>query len=48
MSVWPAHGKTQRQVPAHPFSLQEVAIFATGVLVAMMVGIAASGVLPIA
>ncbi len=48
MSVWHPPGKTQQQGPVHPFSLQEVAIFATGVLVAMMVGIAASGVLPIA
>ena len=47
MSVWHAPGKTQRQAPAHPFSLQEVAIFATGILVAVMVGIAASGVLPL-
>jgi hypothetical protein len=42
MSVW--HGKTRRR--AHPFSLQEVAIFAAGMLAAVMVGIAASGVLP--
>jgi hypothetical protein len=46
MSVWHGPGKTQRHAPAHPFSLQEVAIFAAGMLAAVMVGIAASGVLP--
>ena len=46
MSVWHAPGKAQRRAPAHPFSLQEAAIFAAGMLAAVMVGIAASGVLP--
>jgi hypothetical protein len=51
VSIWhaptraPAH--RHPQIPAHPITLQDVAIFAGGLIVAMMVGIAASGVLPI-
>ena len=48
MSVWHAPGKPQQKDPAHhAFSLQEYAIFAIGALAAIMVGIAASGALPI-
>ncbi|MEJ0065721.1 MAG: hypothetical protein WDM85_10070 [Caulobacteraceae bacterium] len=46
MSVWHAHEKT----PPHPTqtpTLQEIAVFAAGLFVAVMVGIAASGVLPL-
>jgi hypothetical protein len=46
MSVWREFGKTQSHGAAHPFSLQEVTIFAVGALAAVMIGIAASGVLP--
>ena len=46
MSVWHAHGKT-RLHPAHKPTLQEVAVFAVGLFVAVMIGIAASGVLPL-
>jgi hypothetical protein len=42
MSVWHAHGKTR-----HTPTLQEIAVFAAGLFVAMMIGIAASGVLPL-
>jgi hypothetical protein len=46
MSVWHAHEKT-RLYPTHAPTLQEIAIFAGGLFVAVMVGIAASGVLPL-
>ena len=46
MSVWHAHGKTRLQ-STHATRLQEFAIFAAGLFVAVMVGIAASGVLPL-
>jgi hypothetical protein len=39
--------KAHPHLPAHPLSLQEMAIIAAGLLVAMMVGVAASGVLPL-
>jgi len=47
MSVWHAQRKTRLHQLAHAFSIQEVAIFAAGLFAAVMVGIAASGVLPI-
>jgi hypothetical protein len=47
MSVWQAPPKTRPERPPHPFSALEIAIFAAGVLVAMMVGIASSGLLPV-
>jgi hypothetical protein len=46
MSVFHAPEKPQRHGPAHAFTLQEIVIFAFGALAAMMVGIAASGGLP--
>ncbi len=46
MSVWHAPEKQRLHPAAHAPSLQEIAIFAVGILAAMMVGIAASGVLP--
>jgi hypothetical protein len=46
MSVWHAQEKT-RLYPMHAPTLQEIAIFAGGLFVAVMVGIAASGVLPL-
>jgi hypothetical protein len=48
MSVFHAPEKTQRHGPVHGFKLQEIVIFAVGVFAAMLVGIAATGVLPIA
>ena len=48
MSVWHGSGNSERKPSArHAFSLQEYAIFAVGALAAIMVGIAASGVLPL-
>ncbi len=39
--------RTPRQDrPAHPLSLPEIGVLAAGVLFAMMVGIACSGLLP--
>ncbi len=46
MAGWRAQGKT-RVYPTHTPTLQEIAIFAASLLAAMMVGIAASGVLPL-
>jgi hypothetical protein len=46
MSVWHAQGKT-RLYPTHALTLQEIAIFAVGLFAAVMVGIAASAVLPL-
>ena len=46
MSVFHAPEKPQRHGPAHTFTLQEIVIFAFGAFAAMMVGIAASGGLP--
>ena len=46
MSVWHAHGKP-RLHPPHTPTLQEAVVFAAGLFVAMMIGIAASGVLPL-
>ena len=47
MSIWHAPTRAHPHIPAHPITLQEIAIFAGGLIVAMMVGIAASGVLPL-
>jgi hypothetical protein len=47
MSFWHAHGKPRLRHPTHTLTPQEVAIFAAGLFVAVMVGIAASGVLPL-
>ena len=46
MSVWHAPPRERVHIPAHPFSPQDLAIFAGGILLAMMIGIAASGLLP--
>jgi len=46
MSVLHEPEKPQRRRPARAVSPQEIAIFAVGVLAAVMVGIAASSVLP--
>jgi hypothetical protein len=45
MSVWQAPVK-RPHLPAHPISLIEALIFAGGLFAAMLVGVAASGVLP--
>ena len=49
MSIWHAPTRAQRHahIPAHPINLQDLAIFAGGLVIAMLVGIAASGILPI-
>jgi hypothetical protein len=46
MPVWHAHAKPRLPITRRP-SLQEVAVFGAGLLVAVMIGIAASGVLPL-
>jgi hypothetical protein len=49
VSIWHAPTRAQPQhphIPAHPVSLQDMAIFAGGLVIAMVVGIIASGVLP--
>jgi hypothetical protein len=46
MSVWHAHGRP-RLLPTRTPSLQEVAVVAAGLFVAVMIGIAASGMLPL-
>ena len=47
MAVWHAHGKTRLRL-AHAPTRQEVAVFAAALFVAVMIGIAASGALPLA
>jgi hypothetical protein len=50
MSVWPTphhNHEARAHIPAHPLSLQDLAIFAGGLLIAVMIGVAASGVLPL-
>lgn len=49
MSIWHAQTRAHphhAHIPAHPVTLQDMAIFAGGLVIAMLVGIAASGVLP--
>ncbi len=45
MSIWQAPPRPR--VHAHPLTFSDVAIFAGGMLLAVMLGIAASGVIPI-
>ena len=49
MSIWhaPTRAHPQPHIPAHPVTLQDLAIFAGGLVIAMLVGIAASAVLRI-
>ena len=44
MSIW--HAPQRPRIPTHPLTLSDVAIFAGGILVAVLLGIAASGVIP--
>ena len=46
MSVWHAQGRP-RLLPTRTPTLPEIAVFAVGLFVAVMIGIAASGVLPL-
>ena len=48
MSIWNAPTRARTHIPAHPVSLPDLAIFAGSMIVAMLVGIVASGLLPIA
>ena len=48
MSVFHAPEKPPQRGQVHGFRLQEIVIFAVAVFAAMLVGIAATGVLPIA
>jgi len=45
MSIWQSHGKAGGE--PRPLSLQEIAIFAGALVMAALVGIAASGLAPI-
>ena len=53
MSIWHApqpapEPVTQRpRIPAHPLTLSDLAIFGGGMLLAVLLGIAATGLLPI-
>ena len=47
MSVFHAPEKSQRHGPAHAFTLQEIVIFAFGAFAAMIVGVAATGGIPL-
>lgn len=44
MSIWQAPQRPR--IPAHPLKLSDLAIFAAGMLVAILLGIGATGVLP--
>jgi hypothetical protein len=44
VSIWQA--PQQPRNPRHPLTLSDLAIFAGGMLVAVMLGIAATGLLP--
>ena len=46
MSIWHAPISARPQSPAHHVTVQDVAIFAGGVIFAMLIGIAATGMLP--
>jgi hypothetical protein len=45
VSSWQAPQRPR--IPAHPLTFSDLAIFAGGLLVAVMLGIAASGVIPL-
>jgi hypothetical protein len=45
VSIWQAPPRPP--VPAHPLTLSDIAIFAGGMLIAVLLGIAASGVIPL-
>ena len=45
MSIWQAPQRPRSS--AHPLTLSDIAIFAGGMLLAVMLGIAASGVIPL-
>jgi hypothetical protein len=44
VSIW--HAPQRPRVPGHRLALADLAIFAGGMLLAVMLGIAATGVLP--
>jgi hypothetical protein len=44
VSIWQAPQRPR--IPAHPLTFSDIAIFAAGLLAAVLLGIAASGVLP--
>jgi hypothetical protein len=45
VSIWQAPQRPR--IPTHPLTLSDLAIFAAGMLVAVLLGIAATGVLPL-
>lgn len=48
MSIWQAPPQQPPRIPRHhPLTLSDLAIFAGGMLVAVMLGIAATGMLPV-
>jgi hypothetical protein len=46
VSIWQAPPQ-QPRIPRHPLTFSDLAIFAGGMLVAVMLGIAATGAIPI-
>ena len=47
MSIWHAHSPARSHIPAHRITVQDVAIFAGSMILAMFIGIAATGILPV-
>ncbi len=47
MSIWHAQTPARSHIPAHHVTVQDLAIFAGGMIVAVLVGIAATGILPV-
>jgi hypothetical protein len=47
VSIWHTPTPVRPHIPAHHVTAQDLAIFAGGMIVAMLVGIAATGILPV-
>jgi hypothetical protein len=47
VSIWQAPPQPPRIPPHHPLTFSDLAIFAGGMLVAVLLGIAATGMLPV-
>ncbi len=49
MSIWHAQQQAPERprIPTHPLTLSDLAIFAGGMLLAVLLGIAATGLIPI-
>ncbi len=46
MSIWHAPISAHPRSPVHHITVQDLAIFAGGMIFAMLIGIAATGILP--